>query len=32
MLYDGYQIPPYYDSLVAKILVKGEDRLEAIEK
>lgn len=32
MLYDGYMIPPYYDSLVAKILVKGTDRLEAIEK
>ncbi|MGK9043568.1 acetyl-CoA carboxylase biotin carboxylase subunit [Mammaliicoccus vitulinus] len=32
MLYDGYMIPPYYDSLVAKILVKGSDRLEAIEK
>lgn len=32
MLYDNYLIPPYYDSLVAKILVKGTDRLEAIEK
>lgn len=32
MLYDNYLIPPYFDSLVAKILVKGTDRLEAIEK
>lgn len=32
MLYNGYEIPPYYDSLVAKILVKGTDRMEAIEK
>lgn len=32
MLYAHYVIPPYYDSLVAKILVKGTDRLEAIEK
>lgn len=32
MLYNGYEIPPYYDSLVAKILVKGANRQEAIEK
>ncbi|GGI40147.1 acetyl-CoA carboxylase biotin carboxylase subunit [Mammaliicoccus stepanovicii] len=32
MLYNGYEIPPYYDSLVAKILVKGVNRQEAIEK
>jgi acetyl-CoA carboxylase biotin carboxylase subunit len=29
-LYAGYTIPPYYDSLVAKLLVWGEDRAEAI--
>ncbi|WP_323704687.1 acetyl-CoA carboxylase biotin carboxylase subunit [Mammaliicoccus sp. Dog046] len=32
MLYSGYVIPPFYDSLVAKILVKGENRSEAIAK
>lgn len=30
--YDGYVIPPYYDSLIAKIIVKSRSRLEAIEK
>jgi acetyl-CoA carboxylase biotin carboxylase subunit len=30
--YDGYVIPPYYDSLVAKIIVKSKTRAEAIEK
>jgi acetyl-CoA carboxylase biotin carboxylase subunit len=29
-LYSGYSIPPYYDSLIAKLLVWGEDREEAI--
>lgn len=27
---ESYQIPPYYDSLIAKIIVHGEDRNEAI--
>jgi acetyl-CoA carboxylase biotin carboxylase subunit len=27
----GYEIPPYYDSLVAKLIVAGADRAEAIE-
>ena len=31
-LYQGYNIPSMYDSLLAKILVKGRDRTEAIEK
>ncbi len=31
-VYQGYEIPPYYDSLIAKVLVKGEDRKEAIQK
>jgi acetyl-CoA carboxylase biotin carboxylase subunit len=26
----GYRVPPYYDSLVAKLLVTGSDRAEAI--
>ncbi len=30
--YDGYVIPPYYDSLVAKLIVKSKTRAEAIEK
>ena len=30
--YIGYQIPPYYDSMIAKLLVKGVDRQEAISK
>jgi acetyl-CoA carboxylase biotin carboxylase subunit len=28
--YAGYTIPPYYDSLLAKIIVHGRDRSEAI--
>jgi len=31
-IYAGYQIPPYYDSLVAKLIVKAHTRLEAIDK
>jgi acetyl-CoA carboxylase biotin carboxylase subunit len=30
--YAGYEIPPYYDSLVAKLIVKAKTRDEAIEK
>jgi len=29
-LYAGYVMPPYYDSLLAKIIVHGRDRQEAI--
>jgi acetyl-CoA carboxylase biotin carboxylase subunit len=29
-IYAGYQIPPYYDSMIAKILAHGEDRQETI--
>ena len=25
-LYDGYTIPPYYDSLIGKLIVHGRDR------
>ncbi len=28
--YSGYKIPPYYDSMIAKLIVKGKDRAEAI--
>ena len=31
-IYSGYQIPPYYDSLVAKIIVHANTRGEAITK
>lgn len=31
-IYEGYNIPPYYDSLVAKLLVHGRDRQEAIAR
>ncbi|MGI4879424.1 MAG: acetyl-CoA carboxylase biotin carboxylase subunit [Janthinobacterium lividum] len=29
-LYDGYRIPPYYDSLIAKLIVYGRDREECV--
>lgn len=29
-IYSGYSVPPYYDSLIAKLLVHGMDRSEAI--
>ncbi len=31
-IYDGYTIPPYYDSMIAKIIVYGATRNEAIAK
>ena len=31
-LYEGYQIPPFYDSLLGKVIVHGADRAEAIAK
>ena len=31
-VYKGYKIPPYYDSMVAKIIAHGKDRIEAIAK
>lgn len=29
-LYDGYSVPPYYDSLVAKLIVHGSNRNECL--
>ncbi|MBC56016.1 MAG: acetyl-CoA carboxylase biotin carboxylase subunit [Confluentimicrobium sp.] len=31
-LYDGYSIPPYYDSLIGKLIVHGRDRQEALAR
>jgi acetyl-CoA carboxylase biotin carboxylase subunit len=30
--YAGYQVPPFYDSLVAKLICSGRDRAEAIAR
>ena len=30
--YQGYLVPPYYDSLIAKLIVTGRDRAEAIAR
>ncbi|MCL6706290.1 acetyl-CoA carboxylase biotin carboxylase subunit [Pseudomonas sp. R2.Fl] len=32
MLYPGYQVPPFYDSLLAKLIVHGETREAAIAR
>jgi len=29
-IYDGYTVPPYYDSLIAKVIVNGRNRQESI--
>ena len=31
-LYTGYSIPPYYDSLIGKLIVHGRDRPEALAR
>lgn len=30
--FDGYEIPPHYDSLLAKLIVSGDDRDDAIDR
>jgi acetyl-CoA carboxylase biotin carboxylase subunit len=30
--YAGYTVPPYYDSLIAKLIVRGKDRTEAVSR
>jgi acetyl-CoA carboxylase, biotin carboxylase subunit len=30
-VYSGYTIPPYYDSMIAKLIVYGKNREEAIK-
>ncbi len=31
-IYQGYRIPPYYDSLIAKLIVEGPDRPAALAR
>src|SRR5688500_1441421 len=31
-VYTGYTVPPYYDSLLAKLIVQGRDRPEALKR
>lgn len=31
-VYQGYTIPPYYDSMIAKVIVHGENRFDALMK
>ncbi len=31
-LYSGYRVPPYYDSLIAKLIAHGEDRNAALAR
>jgi len=31
-VYDGYTVPPYYDSLLAKLICQGRDRSECIAR
>jgi len=31
-VYPGYSIPPHYDSMVAKLIVRGRDRTEALAR
>ena len=31
-IYSGYSIPPYYDSMIAKIIAHGKDRSTAIAR
>ena len=31
-IYNGYRIPPYYDSLIGKLIVHGENRQECVQR
>jgi acetyl-CoA carboxylase biotin carboxylase subunit len=31
-VYAGYSVPPYYDSLLAKVICQGRDRQEALRR
>ena len=30
--YEGYRVPPFYDSMLAKLIVHGEDRRQALAR
>lgn len=32
MLYEGYTVPPFYDSLLGKLIVRGDDRADCLDK
>jgi acetyl-CoA carboxylase biotin carboxylase subunit len=32
MLYEGYVVPPFYDSLLGKLIVRGDDRPAALDR
>jgi acetyl-CoA carboxylase biotin carboxylase subunit len=32
MIYTDYEIPPFYDSMIGKVIVHGYSRLDAIRK
>ena len=32
MLYEGYVVPPFYDSLLGKLIVSGKSREESLER
>jgi acetyl-CoA carboxylase biotin carboxylase subunit len=31
-IYSGYRIPPYYDSMIGKLIVRGTDRADAVQR
>ena len=31
-IYEGYKIPPYYDSLIAKLILHGKDRQQCLAR
>ncbi|MGB0289539.1 MAG: acetyl-CoA carboxylase biotin carboxylase subunit, partial [Aequoribacter sp.] len=31
-IYDGYTVPPFYDSLIAKVITHGQDRATAMKR
>ena len=31
-VYSGYEVPPFYDSLIGKLIVHGDDRLAAMAR
>lgn len=31
-VYNGYSIPPFYDSLIAKLIVRGNSRIDAVDR